>query len=270
MDVCPNCSTELKGRFCYSCGQKVIESKERTLKHFIYQFFGSAFFLENNFMKNVWTLAVKPGRLPLDFIEGRRKRWMPPFSLFLLINLFYFWYSPLSDLNLTLHEQERQFHHAGWAERMVNSRLEQRGISFDEYAEVYNQKSTGYSNSLIVLHLPIFAAFLSLFYIRKKYFFADHFIFSLYYFAFVLLVGLIQSGLLYVFIVWLGLDRSVFGILKVAFAVVVPPYTFFALRKTYALKIGWALAGVVPVVLALLVTHFVYRTILFLIIFAVT
>jgi hypothetical protein len=101
---CLNCNTLLQGNFCHTCGQKFIEQKERTLKYFIIQFFGAAFFLENSFIKNLWRLLSTPGLMAHDFVEGRRKRWMAPFSLFLLINLIYFIVNPLTDFNLPLHD----------------------------------------------------------------------------------------------------------------------------------------------------------------------
>jgi hypothetical protein len=236
----------------------------------MYQFVGSAFFLENNFAKNLWNLVAHPGKLPLDFIEGRRKRWMPPFSLFLLINLFYFWFSPLTDLNLRLQEQVTQFHHVGWADKLVNNKLEREDISFDEYATRYNKKSTGYSNSLIILHIPIFAFFLSLIYFRMRYFFVDHFIYALYFFAFILFVGLAQSGVIYMLIDWLGFGREVFSWMGIILAFVALTYMFASLKRTYYQPTGWAVAAVLPVFVAFALTHFIYRTILFLIIFAVT
>lgn len=268
--VCLNCSTPLTGKFCSDCGQKQIEPNERTLKHFVYQFLGSAFFLENNFAKNLWYLVVHPGKLPLDFIEGRRKRWMPPFSLFLLINLFYFWFSPLTDLNLGLHEQVNQPHHISWAGKLVNNKLEREGVTFEEYADRYAEKSTGYSNSLIILHIPIFAFFLSLIYFRKRYFFVDHFIYALYFLAFILFVGLVQTGMIYMLIGWLGFGREVFTWTGITLALVVLTYTFASLRKTYYQTTGWAAAAVLPVFVVFVLTHFMYRTILFLIIFSVT
>ncbi|NJN41577.1 MAG: DUF3667 domain-containing protein [Flammeovirgaceae bacterium] len=68
-------------------------------------------------MKNLFTLLVRPGKQCKDFIYGARKRWMPPFSIFLLINLMYFIFTPLSDLDLSLEEQLLQDHHAKIAEK---------------------------------------------------------------------------------------------------------------------------------------------------------
>lgn len=271
---CPNCGTHLQGKFCHTCGQKVIEKKERTVRHFIYQFLGSAFFLENNFLKNLWVLVSQPGRLSLDFIEARRKRWMPPFSLFLLINLFYFWYSPLTDLDLRLDEQVRQVHHAKLASYLVNKRLTERGVGFDEYAEQYNSKSSSYANSLVVLQLPVFASFLSLIYFRKKYFFIDHLIYALHFFSLVLLLVLVQSGLLYLFDlfkhrgnVWQMLSLGLLAIMLLYTFLI---YPFLSLKKTYNQKWLHTAIAIIPFLLAFVATLFIYRTLLFLIIFTVT
>lgn len=274
--TCLNCSTPLRGKFCFHCGQKVIEPKERTVLHFIYQFFGSAFFLENNFFKNLWTLLSKPGKLPLDFIEGRRKRWMPPFSLFLLINLFYFWFSPLTDLNLKLKDQLNQPHHKRWANYIVDRKLEKNQLSLEDYAEKYNTKSTNYANSLVILHVPVFAVFISILYWRKRYFYADHFIYALYFCAFILLGALLQIALLYILFYTLRFlnvefeTSTLLNVTKIFFWIYILLYTFFSLRKTYYQRYWQVAVALIPFLFFFLVTHFLYRTVLFLIIYSVT
>ncbi len=268
MKDCLNCSTELHGKYCHECGQKVIEPQDRTIKNFIYQFFGAAFFLENNFLRNLWTLATKPGQLPLDFIEGRRKRWMSPFSLFLLVNLFYFLYSPLTDLNLSLKEQLHQPHHGNLANHLVSKKISAEGITLEQYSSEYRKKSSSIANSLIVLHLPVFAVFLALFYYRKKYLFVDHFIYAIYLFAFVLLLALIQSVLIYAFVRELG--SKVFSVLGFLVFILIIVYLYFSLKKTYEQKTWQALLTIPPVIIAFIVSHFLYRTILFLIVLALT
>ena len=268
--ICLNCKTPLHGRFCYACGQKVIEPNERTVLHFIYQFFGSAFFLENNFFKNLWNLIAYPGKLPLDFIEGRRKRWMPPFSLFLLINLFYFWFSPLSDFNLKLNEQMHQPFHKELANYLITKKISSEGITLEEYAKRYNEKSTDYSNSLVILQVPIFAIFLFALYWRKQYYFADHFIIALYFFSFVLLGALIQSALLYSLLYLRLAPGMIWQITNTLYGIAIVVYSYFMLRRAYQHPYWKVLLAIIPVLFLFLVTHFIYRTLLFLIIYSVT
>lgn len=268
---CPNCNTQLIGTFCHACGQKVLEPKERTFRHFVFQFFGSAFFLENNFMKNLWVLLTKPGRLSSDFMEGKRKRWMPPFSLFLLINIFYFWYTPFSDFNLTLKEHMNVSPYAAFATSLINERLEKRNSTLENYVTTFERKSGSYANSLVVLHVPFLALLLSLLYYRNRLFFADHFVFALHLLGFVLLISLIIALLLFI-------DGYVFSfitmhtqlILKWLYALAIVAYTWLSLHRMYQRK-WWATSLMLPVVLtAFLFIHFLWRFLLFLILFSLT
>lgn len=268
---CLNCNTPLQGQFCYSCGQKVAEPNDRTLKHFIFQFFGAAFFLENNFLKNIWILFTKPGKLTIDIIEGRRKRWMPPFSLFLLINLFYFWYTPFSDFNQTLYEQTHFSPYKDFANTMVENKLAVEKISFDAYAEIYNKKSSVYANSLIIFHIPIMAAFLLALFYRNKFFYADHFVFALHLLGFLLLVAL-SIGLI------VAIDKYLFTFLNPLLTNIILFlylggilfYTWKAISNVYKRR-WWATSIYLPLVLAVFMfTHLLYRFLLFLIVYTIT
>lgn len=268
---CLNCNTILHGKFCHECGQKITEPTERTLKHFVFQFFGSAFFLENNFLKNVWTLFTKPGKLTIDMIEGRRKRWMPPFSLFLLINLFYFWYTPFSDFNQTLFEQTHFSPYHDFANKMVIKKLANENVTLEAYTEVYNKKSAVYANSLIIFHIPIMAVFLSLLFYRNKYFYADHFLFALHLLGFILLTAL-SVGLV------LAIDRHLLSFLSPAllsvvqffFGAAILIYAWKAISNVYKRK-WWATSLYLPLTIGFfLFTHMLYRFFLFLIVYTVT
>ncbi len=270
-NLCPNCNTPLQGKFCHNCGQKKIEDKERKLTHFIYQFFGAAFFLENNFLKNTWYLLIRPGFLASEYLQGRRKKYMAPFSLFLLINLIYFLIVPLSDLNLSLSEQLNQPMHKHLAKKLVDNRLQQRDTSFDQYAAEYNNQSTSLSKTLIVLHVPFIAAFLMLFYLKQKYFYTDHIIYSLYLVGFILLISII-SYLVIINLMKLGWlnNQAFFSISGYALMIFIPLYIFFSLRKYYQQPIGWTLFKTPLVIVAFIFSHFIYRMLLFYVVFWTT
>jgi hypothetical protein len=266
--ICLNCGASLQGKFCHDCGQKVIEPNERTVRHFLIQFLGSAFFLENNFVKNLWILLTKPGLLTADFIEGKRKRWMPPLSIFLLINLFYFWFSPLTDLNLRLSEQLMQPQHAQLAHYMVDTKLKTETISRDELEDRYNKKSSTFANTLIIIHIPIFAVFMALLFARKRFLYTDHFIYALHFFSVALIIGLVQSGLVYLF-AWLDiLNPSLWPFISLLFLIFILIYAFLSVKRVYQQKAVLALILIVPILFFFIVAHFIYRTILFLITFS--
>ncbi len=260
---CLNCEAELKGEFCHQCGQKRIDPKEHRFIFFVRQFFGSVFYLENNFFKNLWVLAFKPGRLAADYIEGKRKRWMPPISVFLLINLVYFIFTPLSDLNLSLTDQLNQDHHRKMARSMVDKKLKEESISFDEYSKIYKDRTSKLSSSLVIVNVPAMAFLLSLIYFRKKMYFADHFIYSLYFFSFILLLILVLPGLLWVLVKIFGLSVQYLPPIGAVLGVIFLLYIFLSLKTVYKDKI-W-LTGIFTIlsVVLFVVTQFAYRTFLF-------
>jgi Protein of unknown function (DUF3667) len=269
--ICPNCGTHLVGRYCHVCGQKEIDDKEGTFRHFLYQFFGAAFFLENNFFKSLWLLLSRPGFLAAEYLQGRRRRYMAPISLFLLINLIYFFSVSLTDLNLSLNEQINQPQHGRLARSMVERRLASRGISMEEYAERYNAQSTSLSKTLIILHAPILACLLIPVYRRMHYLFADHMIFSLYLMAFVMLFSIVMYNILFwLMTVSMVKPQSFFSISGYLQLIVYPVYFGAAIKRFYRQPI-WKAVLITPLVLVLfLIAHFVYRTVLFLVVYWTT
>lgn len=268
---CLNCNSVLHGQFCHTCGQKRIEDQDRTIKHFIYQFFGSAFFLENNFLKNIWTLLTKPGKLSLDFIEGRRKRWMPPFSLFFLINLFYFWYSPLTDFNPTLKEHTTILPYKIGAMNWVNEKIAKTGETMDAYSARFDAKSTAYANTLVIIHVPLLTLVFSVLFFRKRYYFADHFIFALHLLGFILLLALILSMIFAIDKhVYPFLNEITYPIFLSSILLSLATYLGVAVMNVYKQK-WWTLLFFLPaIVVTLWFVHFFYRFLLFLIIYTLT
>ncbi len=270
-DNCLNCGTPLAGKFCYECGQKKIEEKERTIRHFIYQFFGAAFFLENNVFKNLWLLLSKPGFLAAEYLEGRRKRYMTPLSLFLLINLVYFFAVHLSDLNLSLREQLFQPQHSGLANAMVKHRLAARETTLDAYQKQYDGQSTAISKTVIILHAPVMALLLAAIYFRKRYYFTDHIVFSVYIIAFVMLLSILANVVLKVLVNSGIIEAQVFfPIYGWLFLIAFPAYFAIAIKRFYRESWVWTIIKTIPVLASFIAAHFVYRTLLFLIVFWTT
>ena len=268
---CLNCNTLLQGNFCHTCGQKVIEQKERTLKYFILQFFGAAFFLENSFVKNLGRLLIAPGLMAKDFVEGRRKRWMAPFSLFLLINLIYFIVNPLTDFNLPLQDHLR-WHDTTYgplAAQMVEDRIQQRGITLKEYEAVFNVKTINLSKSLMILNVPVMAVLLSLLFFRKRRFFVDHFIYALYLFSFLLLISCLWIGVLNGYL-WAGFSPNQF-LLPAGLLILMLYYNVFSVKRFYAVKgFFWNALSAIGIFISILTTIYFYRFIMFMVTFAVT
>ena len=86
--TCLNCGTTIIDKFCPHCGQKkeVKRLSWRTLIEEMYYFF---FVEDGGFFKTVRELAIRPGRLYKNYLDGKRKKYEEPLSFLLLcITLF--------------------------------------------------------------------------------------------------------------------------------------------------------------------------------------
>jgi hypothetical protein len=87
--LCPNCAAAFPQpvpKFCGACGQ---ESNLRapTLLEFIQQLGGAYISTEGALWRTLWRLLVLPGQLTLEYLAGRRRRYVLPLRLYLTISV---------------------------------------------------------------------------------------------------------------------------------------------------------------------------------------
>ena len=86
---CLNCSTELKGPFCYYCGQP-----DRNFMRFfpalLRDMMEDLIDLDSRFMRTIKPLLFKPGKLTRDYMDGRRFRYAPPMRLYIFSSIIFF------------------------------------------------------------------------------------------------------------------------------------------------------------------------------------
>jgi hypothetical protein len=86
---CLNCGTDLKGPFCYYCGQP-----DRNFMRFfpalLRDMLEDLLDLDSRFMRTIKPLLFKPGRLTRDYMQGRRFRYAPPMRLYIFSSIVFF------------------------------------------------------------------------------------------------------------------------------------------------------------------------------------
>jgi len=88
-DQCENCGALLHGPYCSQCGQKAAE-RVVPLWHMLNEALEAVIELD---MRVLWTLPkflFLPGRLTKEYINGRRKRYIRPFRLYLFTTFVLF------------------------------------------------------------------------------------------------------------------------------------------------------------------------------------
>ena len=88
---CLNCGhpLELSDRYCPYCSQ-ANSTKHLSVRDFFEEFFAEIVNLDTRLFKTLYTMIRWPGKISLDFIEGKRKTYANPFRLLLSVGIIYF------------------------------------------------------------------------------------------------------------------------------------------------------------------------------------
>jgi len=86
---CLNCGAELKGKFCYVCGQENLQIKE-SFGHMMNHAISDYFHFDHQFFHTLKPLLFKPGKLTIDYMAGKRVQYLHPVKMYIFISLIFF------------------------------------------------------------------------------------------------------------------------------------------------------------------------------------
>jgi len=86
---CLNCGTQISDRFCSHCGQDK-KDFQKTIWEILADFAASIFDLDGKIPRSIGPLLLKPGKLTIEFLEGKRKSQINPFQLYAFFSFVFF------------------------------------------------------------------------------------------------------------------------------------------------------------------------------------
>src|SRR5262245_19524683 len=89
LDSCRNCGAHATGYFCPNCGQETRVALP-TFAAFMREAAGRYVALDGRLWRTVFALVARPGFLTREYLNGRRKRYIRPARLFLVLYLLLF------------------------------------------------------------------------------------------------------------------------------------------------------------------------------------
>jgi hypothetical protein len=250
-------------RFCSVCGQPT-RIHPPTLWEFVHEWLQHYVALEGKLWKSLWALMARPGFLTLEYLTGRRQRYVQPLRLLLTLGVLFFLFlklgapadfatvdvqvSPASALPASAAQPAASVAASGiglpeaWAQMLpakVQQQLEAANAraSADPQAELrrLGKAMLGMAPYAVLVSLPFFTGLLKLLFRPMP--FGAHFVFALHlhaaWYGCLLLVGLLPW-------LWAALAAWVWANL----------YPVLALRRVHG--IGWRLALGKSIVLAVL------------------
>jgi hypothetical protein len=242
---CRNCGEPAPGRYCPACGQAT-ETAQRGLREQARAAYQEWLAPRGRITLTLRKLLFSPGTLTVDYLEGRRARYLAPFRLYLWVSVLVLAAVQLLNLDFVLRVwgsqgvgvlrgtqvpvSEMQVQ-ARWTPVEVIVRAVPTpgvarfsGVPAEEKVRFLRGRRARYLSSMLLVLVPAFAAMLALCFHRRHRRFMEHLVFAFHIQAFVLLAVLIESMFL-----------------RVVFANVVTwgmfAYFVVAARRVYG--IGW-------------------------------
>jgi hypothetical protein len=108
---CANCGTELRGVFCYVCGQDS-DTHKRSILHLMWEAVEGLLHLDGRLLRTLPMLFLRPGQLARDYMEGRIVRHTPPFRTFLVALLLFIFAAEYASHRNTEYQARREAAHA--------------------------------------------------------------------------------------------------------------------------------------------------------------
>jgi ribosomal protein L37E len=86
---CLNCGFHVEEHYCSRCGQPNLELKENFWQ-FISHSVAHYFHFDNKFFQTLRPLITNPGKVTLDYLAGKRARYINPISMYIFVSIVYF------------------------------------------------------------------------------------------------------------------------------------------------------------------------------------
>lgn len=211
---CLNCTADLHGPFCHSCGQKATHPVVG-MHDFVHEATHEFLHLDGKILNTVRLLVTKPGMLTKEFIEGRRVRYISPIRVYLTFSLLFFF------LAAVVPGARESFIGVGPGKGPSQQRSAEEERQADE---IGNALMKNLPRAAFLL-MPAFAVLTWLFYRREQRFYIPHLYFSVHFHAFAFLVLAISVAL--------GLAGSVGKMIGMVVFLAIFPYHYIGLRRVF-------------------------------------
>ena len=270
--ACPECGEPIDERFCPRCGEKRVEARDYSLRHFLGEAVNVFANLESPLARSFAALLFRPGLLTFEYLSGRRKRYLKPLQVFVLCNVIFFFTVPLTGFNtlttpLDIHIGGTPYSQR--ARRMVKGALERKQVTLDEYRVRFDAVIQNQAKSLVIVMALMFAFVLLPLYWRRRRFFVEHLVFATHFYSlFLLLLPALHFGMAPLFraahrLGLLSTDAGYDVSFTVIFLTLCAAYLYVAQRRVYKQGRAVTLLKCLALTLSVGVIIQTYRFVLF-------
>lgn len=223
--VCQNCGSDLNGEYCSACGQRDVELKV-PLNGLIKELGEELLSFDSRLFHSLRPFLWKPGALTVEYVSGKRTRYISPFKLYFFMSFLYFFFAAITEtppqkavetspvnvdslltsvrtdsivtmkmnkgMKLTFSKDD-----SGAIERKFGHRFAAGLGKVKSDPQLLFDKLRAHTPQIIFLLLPLFALLLKMIYIRSNIYYIQHIVFTFYFHSYVffvlLLIALLNS-----------------------------------------------------------------------------
>lgn len=197
---CTNCDAKLKGDYCHKCGEKRLERQDFALSKFLADAFKSFTHLDSKLLRSFGWLVARPGFLTAEYLRGKRKPYLKPLALFLIVNALYFvtvHFNTLRTYESPLRVQ-RINPYSPVVEKLLAVRFEQAAEpERAAFEAAFDARNHILSKSFLLLFAVMLAAVLALIYVRRRMYFGEHLVAALHFTALLLVSNMVLGIFFY-------------------------------------------------------------------------
>lgn len=286
---CKNCDEDLYGPqlYCAKCGQKNIS--KLNLRYLFSEIIDNVINLDSKLYKTLKVLILKPGVLSSEFTKGRRKSYVVPVRLYVVVTLILFFLLPIvrsvsqdqkegsflakdHTLEFTIEDSvwvikyedyERWENTMGLeaylkdsvnvqdpTERWITFKMIRNGFNPEIGVEMVDRLSI-----FLLLFIPFIAFIYKLSFVYNKFGYIDHLVFNLHFNSFIIMLIIVYK----LFTLLIDVD---YGIIIIFIGIVV--YLYVAIIRFYKRKWWVALYKLLVLAIGYSILSFIFVTIWFL------
>ena len=268
--TCPTCNSMLSTHYCPDCGESPPSPRDLTIVGLFHQLFHAFSSIDGRLMRSFRCLVTRPGALTVAYVQGRRLSYLGPFKLFLVANLLFFAMQSLTSTNIVSSTLDSHLHHQDWhalAQRLVAHRLETTQTTLELYAPIFDRAIVLHAKSFIILMVLPLAMLLPILFYRKRQPFVAHAVFSLHFYAFLLLLFSVSLAVVAIDVLLGGTGLTSMRMdnaLSVINLAVCATYLYVALGTAYGARGALRVVKVLTLAVAVSGILLGYRLVLFL------
>jgi hypothetical protein len=194
--ACPACGSRAMLAYCAHCGEKRSGEDDYSLRRFLAEALQAVTNVDGRIGRTFRALLFQPGQLSAEHYTGVRRPYLGPLQLFLVCNVLFFAlhsFLPINIFSTTLgshlfaHPYGPLLLDLPATDGHSFRTLAEDEEAFVSFAHEFQRTTNAQAKTLVIILAPLLALLSFALYGRRRRFYAQHLVFSLHFYAMVML-----------------------------------------------------------------------------------